>query len=58
MNYFNSSVLFLANSTPILIGIIIGVVCLLVAVIGSILWVKNYKTNISVYGEMGCITTL
>ncbi len=45
MNYLMSSVLFLADSTPILIGTIIGVVCLLVAVIGAILWVNNYKKN-------------
>ncbi|MBE7093649.1 MAG: ribonuclease Y [Clostridiales bacterium] len=42
MNYFSSS-LFLADSTPILLGTIVGVVGVLVAVIGAILWVRNYK---------------
>ncbi len=42
MNYFSSS-LFLADSTPILLGMIVGVVGVLVAVIGAILWVRNYK---------------
>ena len=44
MNYFSSS-LFLADSTPILLGTIIGVVGVLVAVIGAILWVRNYKNK-------------
>ena len=43
MNYVNSGVLFLADATPILIGSIIGVVCLLVAVFGAIFWVLGYK---------------
>jgi ribonuclease Y len=43
MNYVNSGVLFLADETPILIGSIIGVVCLLVAVFGAIFWVLGYK---------------
>ena len=43
MNYVNSGVLFLADATPILIGSIIGVVCLLVAVFGAIFWVLSYK---------------
>ena len=45
MNYVNSGVLFLADATPILIGSIIGVVCLLVAVFGAIFWVSGYKKN-------------
>ena len=43
MNYVNSGILFLADATPILIGSIIGVVCLLVAVFGAIFWVLGYK---------------
>ncbi|MBQ2740132.1 MAG: ribonuclease Y [Clostridia bacterium] len=43
MNYVNSGVLFLADATPIWIGSIIGVVCLLVAVFGAIFWVLGYK---------------
>ncbi len=45
MNYVNSGVLFLADATPILIGSIIGVVCLLVAVFGAIFWVSGYKKS-------------
>ena len=45
MNYLFSSSLFLADATPILIGSIIGVVCLLVAVFGAIFCVSVYKKN-------------
>ena len=45
MNYVNSGILFLADETPILIGGIIGAVCLLVAVFGAIFWVSVYKKS-------------
>ena len=45
MNTLHSSSLFLADSTPILVGAIIGVVSVLVAIIGAILWVRSYKNK-------------